>query len=88
MFVLAPNDQTYPEIISNAIEVSSRGGYIIGISPKPNQAFDHHVLVPDLGNASPLASLVPLQLIAYYLTILRGYDPDYPRNLAKSVTVK
>ena len=76
---------TYYEIY---FEVKSRGGYIIGISPKTNKTFNYHIKVPDLDKASTIACLIPMQILAYHLAVLRGYDPDYPRNLAKSVTVK
>jgi glucosamine--fructose-6-phosphate aminotransferase (isomerizing) len=86
--VLAPHDETYADIISGAMEVKARGGLIIGISPQDNEAFDLHIRVPDLGDAASLINVVPAQLLAYNLARLRGYDPDKPRNLAKSVTVK
>jgi len=84
----APLDETYEAIISNAIEVKSRGGYIIGVSPKPNEAFDFYLPVADCEEGSIIASVVPIQLLAYYLAVEKGLDPDKPRNLAKSVTVK
>ena len=86
--VFAPNDETYDDIISNAIEIKSRGGYIIGISYKPNEAFDFYLPVADCAVGSVIANTVPIQLLAYYLAIEKGLDPDKPRNLAKSVTVK
>ena len=86
--VFAPNDETYSAIISNAIEIKSRGGYIIGISHKDNPVFDHFIKVDDIKEGSYLAQIVPAQLLAYFLAVKKGYDPDKPRNLAKSVTVK
>lgn len=86
--VFAPNDETYNDIISGAMEVKARGGIIIGISYKPNPMFDYYLPVPDSGNATILANVVVAQCLAYYLAIARGLDPDMPRNLAKSVTVK
>ena len=86
--VFAPNDETYESIISNAIEVKSRGGMIIGISPKNSKAFDEWIEVKDIKDASFIAQIIPLQLLSYYLAVERGLDPDKPRNLAKSVTVK
>jgi glucosamine--fructose-6-phosphate aminotransferase (isomerizing) len=73
---------------SNTTELKSRGAYIIGIAPVHSPLFDEWIQVPDLGIASPIASLIPIQLLAYHLAVLRGNDPDKPRNLAKSVTVK
>jgi len=87
--VLAPLDETYPEIISNAQEVKARGGYIIGISPKPNSVFDTYFSVDDVGDATLILEIVIAQLLAYYTALAKGLkDPDKPRNLAKSVTVK
>ena len=84
----APNDETYEAIISNAIEIKSRGGYIIGVSPKNNEVFDFYLPVADVSEASIIVNTVPIQLLAYYLALEKGLDPDKPRNLAKSVTVK
>jgi glucosamine--fructose-6-phosphate aminotransferase (isomerizing) len=86
--VLAPNDETRDDILSGAMEVKARGGLIVGISPEDDDAFDLHVPVADLGEASGIVQAVPAQLLGYYLALLRGHDPDKPRNLAKSVTVK
>ncbi len=86
--VLAPNDETRPDTLSGAMQVKARGGLIIGISPRPDAAFDLHIPVADLGEATGIAQAVPAQLLGYYLALLRGHDPDKPRNLAKSVTVK
>lgn len=82
------NDRARDAVLSNAMELKSRGGYIIGISPKNESLFDFWIEVPDVGRASPIVSVVPMQLLAYHLTLLKGYNPDKPRNLAKSVTVK
>ncbi len=85
---LVPNDETKAAILGNATEVKARGGYIIGISPENNALFDYWLRVPDVGNASQIVNIIPVQILAYHLAVLRGCDPDYPRNLAKSVTVK
>ncbi|MFC1723646.1 glutamine--fructose-6-phosphate transaminase (isomerizing) [Nanoarchaeota archaeon] len=82
------NDENKSDMISNTMEIRSRGGFIIGVAPENNEIFDFHIEVPDVGNASPIANLIPIQLLSYYTTLERGYDPDKPRNLAKSVTVK
>jgi len=86
--VLAPNDNSRDDIINNAREIKARGGFIIGVSPTNSDVFDYHIKIPDLDQASPIACLVPNQLLAYFLSVLKGHDPDYPKNLAKSVTVK
>ncbi|HBB76781.1 MAG: glutamine--fructose-6-phosphate aminotransferase [Candidatus Levybacteria bacterium RIFOXYA1_FULL_41_10] len=87
--VIAPNDETYDDIISNAQEVKARGGIIIGIGPRPNKVFDHFLQTADVAEATIIPQVVVAQLLAYYLALARGIeDPDKPRNLAKSVTVK
>src|SRR6266851_586408 len=86
--VLAPNDETYSTILSGAEEIKARGGYIIGISPTPSEVWDEHIQVADVGEAASIVNAVPPQILAYELALQRGLDPDKPRNLAKSVTVK
>lgn len=86
--VFAPQDETYESIISNAIEIKSRGGIIIGISSKESSAFDHFMEVKDVKEGSYIAQVVVVQLLAYYMAVELKLDPDKPRNLAKSVTVK
>ncbi len=82
------NDEVKKDVINNTIELKARGAYIIGISPEKHEVFDEWIKVPDVGVASPLVNIIPVQLLAYYLGVMRGLDPDMPRNLAKSVTVK
>ncbi|MBO3769149.1 MAG: glutamine--fructose-6-phosphate transaminase (isomerizing) [Thermoproteota archaeon] len=82
------SEEDSKEILSNATEVKSRGGYIIGISPLDNEIFDFWIKVPECGTENPIVQIIPIQILAYQLAVLRGYDPDKPRNLAKSVTVK
>jgi len=86
--VIAPEDETYDEIISNAMEIKSRGGYIIGLSPTDNEVLDFHIKIPTHGELNTILNIIPIQVFAYYLAVLRNCDPDKPRNLAKSVTVK
>jgi glucosamine--fructose-6-phosphate aminotransferase (isomerizing) len=83
-----PNDETYEANLAGAMEMKARGGFIIGISHKPHEIFDYYIPVGDAGVASVIPNVMVSQLLAYYLTIERGFDPDMPRNLAKSVTVK
>ena len=85
---LVANDETKPDTLSNAMEIKSRGGYIIGVAPENNEVFDYWIKVPDVGIASPIVNIIPIQLLAYYLAVAKGYDVDRPRNLAKSCTVK
>jgi len=83
-----PNDETYGATLAGAMEIKSRGGLIIGISYKNHEIFDHFVKVSDCGVATAIPNVVVTQLLAYYLSVKRGIDPDKPRNLAKSVTVR
>lgn len=88
--VLTAKDEVFNEVVSSAIELKSRGGYIIGVGPENNKAFDFHIKTVATDN--PLFSIfynvVVGQLLGYYLGVGKGADPDKPRNLAKSVTVK
>ena len=87
--VINPTDNTYDDILSSARELKSRGATIIGISDKSDEAYDHFIRLPNLVSILyPLIEIIPLQLLAYYLALGKNIDPDYPRNLAKSVTVK
>lgn len=86
--VIAPQDSTFTDMISAAHELKARGGFIIGISPKNNPVFDAYFKVKDLKEATAIVNTVIAQSLAYYLAIARGLNPDKPRNLAKSVTVK
>ncbi len=83
-----PNDDTYGATLAGAMEMKARGGFIIGISYKPHEVFDYYLPVMDCGIASIIPSIVVGQLLGYYLAIQQGINPDKPRNLAKSVTVK
>jgi glucosamine--fructose-6-phosphate aminotransferase (isomerizing) len=86
--VYAPNDETRADVLSGAAELRSRGGYIVGIGPETDPVFDVHLPTPDVGLAAPLVNALPAQMLGYHAALLRGNDPDKPRNLAKSVTVK
>ena len=89
VFVIAPDDYTFNDTLANAEEARSRGAYIIGISDRDSPVFNRRVNIPAVQqDFYPLVSIVPLQLMAYYLAVAQGFDPDRPRNLAKSVTVK
>jgi glucosamine--fructose-6-phosphate aminotransferase (isomerizing) len=87
--VICPGDYTYGETLSNAIEAKSRGAKIIAVSEENNEIYDHWIKLPKVHDLLyPMVAVVPLQLLAYEMTIRRGHNPDMPRNLAKSVTVK
>lgn len=85
---LVANDETKDDVLSNAMEVKARGGFIIGVAPENNEIFDCWIAVPDVGAASPIVNIIPIQLLAYYLAVEKGCDVDHPKNLAKCVTVK
>jgi glutamine---fructose-6-phosphate transaminase (isomerizing) len=90
VIVINPEDRTYDDNIVSAREIKTRGATIIGISNKPNEAYDIFLKIPyiDCPFLYPIIEVLPLQILAYYLALIRNIDPDYPRNLAKSVTVK
>lgn len=83
---LVPNDDTKDDMINNIMQIKARGGEIIGISSEHLELFDHYIPIPKV-HLEPLLMIPVLQLISYYLSVIRGNDPDFPRNLAKSVTV-
>lgn len=90
---LATNQSAYEKIVSNVQEVKARKGKIIAVVHKGDTQLrdlaDHIIEVPETEEVlSPLISIVPLQLLAYHIAILRGCNVDQPRNLAKSVTVE
>ncbi len=87
IFVIA-RDANERDMLSAVYEVKARGGEIITLSPQNNDSFDTYIPLPDLGEASSLAAIVPLQLLAYYMAVALGNNVDKPRHIAKSVTVK
>ncbi len=86
--VFLPHDETYSANLAAAMEMKARGGYIIGISPQQQEAFDAFIEVKDAGTGTIIPNIIVGQLLAYDVTIAKNLDPDKPRNLAKSVTVK
>jgi glucosamine--fructose-6-phosphate aminotransferase (isomerizing) len=86
--IIFSSEQTEKEILSNAAELKVRGGYIIGIGPNSNEIFDTFIKVREAEEANSICQIIPIQILAYQLALLRSCDPDKPRNLAKSVTVK
>lgn len=91
--VIAPKDAVYEKIKSNIDEVKARGGCLIGVITEGDNellnALDHVIQIPRTHDAlTPILASVPLQLLAYYIAVLRECDVDQPRNLAKSVTVE
>lgn len=87
--ILNPDDSTYNDTLTSANEIKARGAKIIGISDKKSDVYDHWIEIPKLDESLyPLIEIVPIQLLAYYCALEKDTDPDYPRNLAKSVTVR
>ena len=87
--VINPEDETYNDTLNNVSEMKARGAIIIGISNKNSKLYDHFIELPKLDHILyPIIEIIPLQLFAYYTAVERQNNPDYPRNLAKSVTVK
>jgi glucosamine--fructose-6-phosphate aminotransferase (isomerizing) len=90
---IAPTDSVYPKVASNIEEVKARGGRVIAVVTEGNHELDgkvdHVIAVPaTIESLQPLLTVIPLQLLAYHIALIRGCDVDMPRNLAKSVTVE
>ncbi len=91
--IIATKDNTYDKIVSNAQEVKARKGKLIAIVSEGDtelkEMADHVIEIPHtLDPFIPLLSVIPLQLLSYYIAVMRGCNVDQPRNLAKSVTVE
>jgi glucosamine--fructose-6-phosphate aminotransferase (isomerizing) len=90
---LIPRCPLYDKVMSNLEEIKARGGTVIAIATEGDDAIadraDHVIYVPQAPeHLQPLVSVIPLQLLAYYIALMRDCDIDKPRNLAKSVTVE
>lgn len=93
VIVVAPNNGYYEKLVSNIQEVKARHGRVIAVVTEGDveviKSADHIIEIPETLEAlSPLLTVVPLQLLSYYIAVMRGCDVDRPRNLAKSVTVE
>jgi glucosamine--fructose-6-phosphate aminotransferase (isomerizing) len=91
--VIATKDKSYEKIISNIQEVKARKGKVIAVVSNGDskiQALADHILeIPITEDIlTPILAVIPLQLLSYYIAVLRGCNVDQPRNLAKSVTVE
>jgi glucosamine--fructose-6-phosphate aminotransferase (isomerizing) len=91
--VLAPQSQHYEKVLSNIEEVKARKGRIIAVVTEGDKEIsnlaEYVIQIPDTDEPfSPILSVIPLQLLAYHIAVMRGCDVDQPRNLAKSVTVE
>jgi glucosamine--fructose-6-phosphate aminotransferase (isomerizing) len=90
---VAPRDDVYSKVVSNMQEVKARGGRIVAVTTEGTGDLrglvDTELRVPaTVPLLSPVLTVIPLQLLAYHIAVLRGCDVDRPRNLAKSVTVE
>jgi glucosamine--fructose-6-phosphate aminotransferase (isomerizing) len=89
VIIINPNDSTYTDTLTSAREIKARGAKIIGISDKNSDVYDHWIEIPSIKESMfPLIEIISIQLLSYYSAVEKDTDPDYPRNLAKSVTVK
>ena len=91
--VIATSRGHYDKVVSNIQEIKSRSGKIIAVVTEGDTVVrdiaDHVIEIPDTEEAlSPLLTTIPLQLLSYYIAVMRGCNVDQPRNLAKSVTVE
>ncbi len=90
---LCPNDSVYEKMVSNIEEIKARQGPVIAVTTEGNDEIsrlaDEVIYIPKTLEAlTPIVSVIPLQLFAYYMGVKRGCDVDKPRNLAKSCTVE
>jgi len=90
---LAPKDALYDKIVNNVKEIKARDGRVLAVLTEGDTELaadvDHVLYIPEAPeHLIPLLATVPLQLLAYYIALLRDRDVDQPRNLAKSVTVE
>jgi glucosamine--fructose-6-phosphate aminotransferase (isomerizing) len=89
VIVINPNDSTYNDTLTSAREIKARGAKIIGVSDIESDVYDHWMEIPKINEILyPISEIIPIQLLTYYSALEKDTDPDYPRNLAKSVTVK
>ncbi|HVX03462.1 MAG TPA: glutamine--fructose-6-phosphate transaminase (isomerizing) [Nitrososphaera sp.] len=89
VILINPTDNTFMDTLSNAHEMKARGATIVGVSDQNNELYDYWIQLPKVQDTFyPLVEVIPLQILAYCMAVGKKVDPDYPRNLAKSVTVK
>ena len=89
VIVLNPDDSTYVDTFTSSKEIKSRGAKIIGISDKNNNVYDYWIKIPSSdGISSIFFETIAVQLLSYFAALKKDVNPDFPRNLAKSVTVE
>lgn len=93
VIIISPRDRTMKKMLSNAEEMKARGGYIISVSERDQEIVERaneSFIIPKYASQliNPVSYVIPLQMLAYYAAVQRGFDPDKPKNLAKTVTVE
>ena len=89
VIIINPDDSTYTDTLTSAREIKARGAKIIGISDVQSDIYDYWIEIPKISESEfPILEIIPIQLLSYYAALEKDTDPDYPRNLAKSVTVR
>lgn len=89
VIIINPNDSTYSDTLTSAREIKARGAKIIGVSDIESDVYDYWIEMPKIDQVLyPISEIIPIQFLSYYASLEKDADPDYPRNLAKSVTVK
>ncbi len=93
VFIISPNDYTAKKMLNNTEEMKARGAYIISLTEKNQEIVDrsdYNFTIPKAVSPliNPVSYVIPLQMIAYYASVQRGFNPDKPKNLAKTVTVE
>ena len=90
VIMINPHDTTFNDTLLNAHEIKARGATVIGISDYKDTVYHYCIEIPHLNEEAyyPIVEVIPLQILAYQMALAKNVDPDYPRNLAKSVTVR
>lgn len=88
VFIISSDDDNHENMLSAAAEVKARGAWVIGVGQSDNELFDDFIPTIQSDGIDALTNVIPFQLVSYFMALELGNDPDKPRNLAKSVTVK
>lgn len=90
IIIISPDDDNYVKNMNTSEEIKARNAYIIGISDKKlnSEIYSIEITVPRNYYFRELLSVIPLQIIAYELALLKGHNPDFPKNLAKTISVE
>jgi glucosamine--fructose-6-phosphate aminotransferase (isomerizing) len=93
VIAIVPRDPWYEKMLSQIEQTKARGGVVIAVATDGDELLpsiaDHMIWVPETPwLLNPVTTIIPLQLLAYHIAVIRGCDVDQPRNLAKSVTVE